>query len=452
MVELHSVGRIAHISDIHLTDSATEPSNLAEQRAELLELVHRLNGAKPHLWALTGDLFGHAVPYASKASERNALADIVQAMADKAPVVILMGNHDAAGELPIFDRLATRWPVVVSTQAEAFTVEGPDRTIFAVLAMPYPSKRMLAARAAEKGIADVNAEATALLADICMGWGRAVAGVAKAVGEANRGKAIPIFLAHANVRGSLLSGVEVLAHQEPELLRSVLDQMPVAATLLGHIHKPQRVGARAAYAGSPRPMDFGEENGKGGLLWLIGSPCTHPPDLECIVGKTSVVLAQTGDELSHPDGRGLPTVTALHVPSTARRVLTLHYAWGTEAGGAGVAGWLAQPTDNDLLWVQGARVRVRLEIQQAHLATVPLKDLSAQLTALAPHTLKVEQRVRPSVKVLKGEPLGEKPTPWDKLTALWSASSAPPNDEEQAALRPLFDELAAEAGVHALNH
>ncbi len=442
-------GRIAHVSDLHLTDSAAEPTGLAEQRAELLELVHRMNGAKPNLWAVTGDLFGHTVPYRSTAAERNVFADVLRAMAAQAPVVVLSGNHDGLAELDIFERLQARWPIIVVKNLTTFFVEGADSVHFAVLALPYPSKRLLAARAAEKGIADVNAEATAMLAEICTGFGRALAQRAWEHSELTRGrKVIPVFLAHANVRGSVLAGVEVLAHQEPELLRHVLDEMPVAVTLLGHIHKPQRVGARAAYAGSPRPMDFGEENGKGGVLWVIGEPPTDADGLDDLLGMTEVLLQQPGDEYSHPTGQGLPTVTALHVKSTARRVLTLTYAWGTEEGGEAAPRWLVQPTERELMWVGGARVRVRLEVQQSHLATLPEKQLLAALGEMAPHSLKVERRVRPAVKVLAAvEPISARPTLWDMLTAHFDTTSAPPNDAERAALRPLFDELVASDGL-----
>lgn len=443
------VGRIAHVSDLHLTDSTTEPTGLGDQRAELLELVERMNRAAPNLWAVTGDIFGHTVPYRSTAAERNAFADVLRAMAAQAPVVVLSGNHDGAAELDIFAKIEAAHPISVVKTLSTFFVEGSDGAHFAVLALPYPSKRLLAARAAEKGIADVNAEATAMLSDICAGYGRALAEAARSHSELTRGrKVIPVFLAHANVRGSTLSGVEVMAHQEPELLRHVLDELPVAATLLGHIHKPQRVGARAAYAGSPRPMDFGEENGKGGLLWVFGAQPADDEGLEDLLGATEVVLHQPGDEFSHPDGRGLPTVTALHVRSTARRVLTIAYAWGTEEGGDAAPRWLVQPTPQDLLWVGGARVRVRIEAQQAHLATLPEKQLLAELAALEPHHMKVERRVRPAVKVLAAkQPISAQPTLWDMLSAHWNTTSAPPNDAEREALRPLFDELVAGDGL-----
>lgn len=445
-------GQIAHVSDLHLTDSATEPTGLAEQRAELLELVERLNRAEPNLWAVTGDIFGHVVPYRSTAAERNAFADVLRAMAGQAPVIVLSGNHDGTNELDLFGRIEAKWPIVVVKELSTFFVEGADSTHFAVLALPYPSKRLLAARAAEKGIADVNAEATAMLSDICAGYGRALAEAAREHSELTRGrKVIPIFLAHANVRGSTLAGVEVMAHQEPELLRHVLDEMPVAATLLGHIHKPQRVGARAAFAGSPRPMDFGEENGKGGLLWIFGQPPTDADGLDDLLGQTTVLLQHPGDEYSHPDGRGLPTVTALHVRSAARRVLTLSYAWGTEEGGEAAPRWLVQPTAPELMWVGGARVRVRVEVQHAHLATLPEKQLLAELAALAPHHVKVERRVRPPARVLApSQPISQRPTLWDMLNAFFDTTSAPPNDAEREVLRPLFDELVASDGLTPL--
>lgn len=446
-------GRIAHVSDLHITDSATEPTGLAEQRAELLELVERLNRANPNLWAVTGDIFGHAVPYRSTAAERNAFADVLRAMAGQAPVIVLSGNHDGAAELDIFARIEAKWPIYVVKELSSFFVEGSGGAHFAVLALPYPSKRLLAARAAEKGIADVNAEATQMLSDICAGFGRALAEAARDHSELTRGrKVIPIFLAHANVRGSTLSGVEVLAHQEPELLRHVLDEMPVAATLLGHIHKPQRAGVRAAYAGSPRPMDFGEENGKGGLLWVVGQPPTDADGLDDLLGMTTVLLHEPGDEYSHPTGQGLPTVTALHVRSAARRVLTLCYAWGTEEGGEAAPRWLIAPTALEVMRVGGARVRVRIEVQQSHLATLPEKQLLAALGEQAPHSLKVERRVRPAVRVLSAvEPISQRPTLWDMLNAFLDTTSAPPNDAERDALRPLFDELVAGDGLTQLN-
>jgi hypothetical protein len=163
---------------------------------------------------------------------------------------------------------------------------------------------------------------------------------------------------------------------------------------------------------------------------------------------TEVLLQQPGDEYSHPTGQGLPTVTALHVKSAARRVLTLAYAWGTEESGEAAPRWLVQPTERDLMWVSGARVRLRIEVQQAHLATLPEKQLLAALNEQAPHSLKVERRVRPAVRVLAAvEPISQRPTLWDMLDAYLDTTSAPPNAAEREALRPLFDELVAGDGL-----
>ena len=162
--------RIAHLSDLHLT----EGPRLADQEAVLTFIRERLAGQRPDLVLITGDINGRTVPHRSTPAERAVFFPFVRALTRLAPVVVLYGNHDYEGDLETLETVGQRYSVRVVSRAERFpvnTVAGPAW----LYCLPYPTKRwLLAGGDAPRGLAEQQAEVEARLSALLQTWGHAI--------------------------------------------------------------------------------------------------------------------------------------------------------------------------------------------------------------------------------------------------------------------------------------
>jgi DNA repair exonuclease SbcCD nuclease subunit len=243
-----------HIGDVHL--QAGHPRNA--DRLQALDQILDENLARPNLgaWLIPGDLFHQK----STAQDRNDLAERLTLMAAVAPIVLVRGNHDAPGDLDIFARLKAAWPVYVVTRPIVLTVPLPAGETAAIACVPYPDKFGLVAAGVTPG--EVSQTAAELLDVIFMQ-------LAHELSTLRVGGAIPLFLAHANLKGAIASTGQPQIGHEPEIDPVSLQRLPVVYCGLSHIHKPQRVGL-GVYAGSIAAMDHGETEEKSYVLVDVG--------------------------------------------------------------------------------------------------------------------------------------------------------------------------------------
>lgn len=200
-----------------------------------------------------GDLFDAA----SSTVNRNALNDIVQTMAEHAPVLICRGNHDGVGELDVFAKLAAKWPIYVVTSAQCLRVHcanGSDATVFF---LSYPEKAVLVSSGVAP--ADIPQAAAVALDAIFLGAGTELAAARK------RGD-LTLMIGHGTIRGAKSSvGQPMGLERDIAIDASQLDRLGPIAKIWSHIHKPQEIHG-AHYLGSIAPMDWGET---GDHRWLI---------------------------------------------------------------------------------------------------------------------------------------------------------------------------------------
>ena len=163
--------------------------------------------------------------------EREAVAAWVQRVTQTAPLVIVRGNHDILGDLPLLARLETRHPVYVEEGAAVRYVE-TARGVAAVACVAWPRKASLHAM-----LGQVGHEGSELAA------GDAMRAVLRGLGaEMAEHDGPRLLLSHAMVRGSKTSHGQPLVGCDMEL---GLDDLALAGAdfyALGHIHMPQEIG------------------------------------------------------------------------------------------------------------------------------------------------------------------------------------------------------------------
>jgi len=258
--------QIPVIGDLHLG-----PKPRQEQRLASLRAITNAGLELPDLaaWFYVGDVFDAA----SRPEDRNALAQELEHQAAAAPVVICKGNHDAEGDLEIFGRLQTTWPIHVLTVAglleldlrtagmapEEFTGLSPrHREAMAIAALPWPSEAGLLA--AGVPIAGIRQAARQALEPLFLSLG--------AVLDNARQRGLPtVFLAHATITGAVASTGQPQVGPGIEIDGELLAHLGDCPKLLGHIHKPQVLAdAGAVYVGSTCRLDYGEVEAKRWIL------------------------------------------------------------------------------------------------------------------------------------------------------------------------------------------
>lgn len=239
-----------HIGDIHLAHHSSRNAD----RLQALDQIIRENEGCDFLsaWLIPGDVFDAK----SSIDDRNTWASFLTRMGAVAPIVKVRGNHDAVGDLQIFQRLKTRWPVYVLERPGVIEVPLPRGEVAACACLPYPDKFGLVSAGVVPG--DVPQTATELLDVVFMR-------MAHDLQVARDSGAIPLFLGHVNVRGSIASTGQPQIGKEQEIDRASLDRLPVVYRALSHIHAPQEVGS-GVYAGSIIANDYGEAEAKSYVL------------------------------------------------------------------------------------------------------------------------------------------------------------------------------------------
>lgn len=205
-------------------------------------------------WLWLGDVFDQR----SSTADRNAVAEFLRAMAAKAPVVLLTGNHEQPQDLDIFARLKTRWPIMVVDTPQTLSIGYlPTGAELAVACLPYPTRSGLVAA----GIApyDVPNVAAGALDAIFAGFAGDLA-AARARG------ALTLMIGHATIGGATSSvGQPMGLEHDIAVDGSQLARLGDIPKLFGHIHKPQEIHG-AVYVGSIAPCDWGEREEKRYLV------------------------------------------------------------------------------------------------------------------------------------------------------------------------------------------
>lgn len=231
---------------VHIGDTHLHPGPRNADRLRALDQIINENIDRPDLaaWLWPGDLF-HA---RSTIEDRNALAERLRLMAGKAAVVMVYGNHDLAGDLDIFAKLATAWPIYVVARPQVLSVPLATGDLGTIFCLPYPNEAGLVSQGVAPG--DLISTARQALDAIFMD---AAARLATAE--------IPLAIGHVNVSGAMTSTGQPSIGQEIEIDGGLIARLGSVYVGLNHIHVAQRI-AGAQYAGSICRLSWGETEPK----------------------------------------------------------------------------------------------------------------------------------------------------------------------------------------------
>ena len=301
--------RLLHVSDWHLGRLTYRCSRAPDHEAVLAEICELARDARPHLILHTGDVFDGLRP---GYTEMTYAIEVLEELAAVAPVVVLAGNHDSPALFRLFDRLQGPEPrirfvdrVRPPQEGGVFDVPAAEGEIVRLACLPFiHANRMV----------DRFEDATTWTATYSERIQRIEEALERGLAAGyDPSRHVLVFAAHLYVRGARFSGSERPLHVS-EAYATRLERFPhVAYAALGHIHLPQalpRRGVTGRYAGSPVPLDFGEEHERKEIVLVEAEPgrpavlTPHPlsagRELRTIVGTLEEIaeLAPTvGDAL-----------------------------------------------------------------------------------------------------------------------------------------------------------
>jgi exonuclease SbcD len=408
--------RVAHLTDLHLTEDSRRPWRLADQAEDLERVTTAILETRPHLVLLTGDFYGRTVPHRPSPLERAVLEPAIVRLAEAAPVVVLEGNHDHGEALGLASLLGGAYPIRVVRGAEAFTVHTEAGPV-AMFGLAYPSKRWLVAQAGALGRLEAQDATSGALAAILRSW------AGRIDRQRKRAPEVPIIaLAHATITGSILAGSFIADGHDVEVPPELLTAMAVDYGALGHIHQRQELAARWWYAGDPWCVDFGERGPKGWNQVEIGATARPGPGVS-----------------NYQAGGGLQAAAVTFRDSGSRPWRTLDYCWALDPE-TGEARWFSYPEAAELAQVAGAEVRARLVATDQAVASCPWAAELQRLRELGAHQVEPEQAVIPTMRVRAPEVAAAQDLP-GKAGAYWSTLTAQPAELERDAALGALGEL-----------
>jgi DNA repair protein SbcD/Mre11 len=262
--------RLLHVSDWHLgRNHGAVPRR--EDLADVLEqTVAVAREFRPDVILHSGDLFDGPRP---AVDDLQLACDTLRELRELAPAVVLTGNHDSPQLLRFLDGLVApgrlRFVDVVRRPAEGgildYEVGGGQRVRIAPL--PFVSAHRMV-RAFEDPGTWTSAYADRI---------RAIMGVLAeglATG-AQPDRDVHVFAAHVHVTGAQVTHSERPYTVSDGYAAQASALPPVAYAAFGHIHRAQilpQASVTGRYAGSPIPLDFGEEHDTKVCLLVEADP------------------------------------------------------------------------------------------------------------------------------------------------------------------------------------
>lgn len=369
--------KIAFLAD----NQVDERSRLEEHDRVMDFIAHDLRERKVDLVLHGGDIYERR----STARERQSVVSFLRTVTLTTPVIVVAGNHEAAGEVEELSHIGDEHhkPIYTAERPAKFPFMGVE-----VACLPWPRRSALASWVGKPlGREELNAVGLDALRSILRGF-------------AQSWRDFPgpkILLAHAMVRGSKQGPDQpIMPGQDFELGLEDLALAEAHVNLLGHIHMPQefvhsnaddfRRGVSTPaypptiYAGSPRRTAYaaGELEPKGYVVLEFDGPR--------LVGWERV-----------------PT------PATPMRLLEAEWVPGD--------GFAESIVDSDL---PGAEIRFRYTVDSDHRAAAKegAEKYRADFLAHGASEVKVEEVVRPRSTARLAAVAGDKPLA-EKLGHLW---------------------------------
>ena len=266
--------RLLHFADLHVgvenygrldarTGTSSRVRDFLDRMDEVVDyaLDHRADAA-----IFSGDAFKRRDP---DPTQQREFASRLKRLADKMPVLLLVGNHDLPGmaskatSLDIFGALDV--PNVIVGGEPAGQVVETRRGPFFLAWMPYPMRNRLLTQEQHRGksVEELDRALRTAVATL-------VEGLARQAAEHEMPR---VLSGHFSVAEAKLgSERSVMLGRDVAVYNSALAHRAWDYVALGHIHKHQDVNAGAypsvVYSGSLERIDFGEEKEPKGFCWV----------------------------------------------------------------------------------------------------------------------------------------------------------------------------------------
>jgi exonuclease SbcD len=397
--------RVAHLADSHLD----ERDDLEDNVRVHLAAVEAIREAKPDVVVHAGDLHNRK----SSPEVREAAREILAALAEVAPVVLVRGNHDAEGDLRIYGALRTKCRVHVAERPGFLWILSAGLVVFV---LPWPEKVFLATKAGE-GIEGTNARANAAL--------RAILGGVRAKVAAWAREKVSIGVGHVMVGGSRLSTGQTLIGDAVEVAPADLAETGAVVWALGHIHAPQSFPGSVFYSGSPQRLTFGEPEAKGLRLYEIERD-REAPGGGRLLRSEWVELPARRIELLEEDWTDDLARAALRAAST-EDLLARAFSLG--------------PTFGDY---QGARVRLRYRIAPEDVGLVNERALEEAFRRRGAVDVKLEAVLVHETRI-RSEAAAAASSTWEAVAAYLEAKRVEVDETRGAELRRKVEDLEGRA-------
>ncbi len=317
--------RLVHTSDWHLGHVLHDVDRAPEQRAFLAWLADLCEREGAHGLLVAGDLFDVASPPAAAVGMLAEFLVDVWRRLPQLTVVAIGGNHDSPHRLettePFLRALgrlhvvgaAPRGPAGLEPERALVRIEGGGESAL-VAAIPF-------LRAADLRAEDLGADPAAPVRRVH----DAVFGAARA--RRRPGEAL-VAMGHLFVVGGASGASERTLVGGAGAVPSDAFPPDVAYGALGHLHRPQAIGARLRYSGAPLPLSFDEAQHEqqvvvvdlagGALVAARAVPTPRPRPLLRVPADGPAPLAEVLEQL-----RALPPLGDLspeRVPLLEARV------------------------------------------------------------------------------------------------------------------------------------
>lgn len=261
--------RLLHASDWHLGRTTYNEPRRPDHEKVHAETVAIAREFRPDLIVHTGDLFDATAP---AFDDMRLGIEMLDELAEIAPVVVLAGNHDSPKLFRVFSMLRgpeARVRFIDRARAPGnggiLTFPARDGQAIRLAAIPFVrSTNFLEEFAAPEDWSSVYADNVGRVEDVL--------GQALRAGYDPAREAL-VFAAHLFVVGAVLGKSERKVHVDDYGTRA--EAIPaVTYAAFGHIHQPQALPGRswARYAGSPIPLDFGELDDRKSVVLVEARP------------------------------------------------------------------------------------------------------------------------------------------------------------------------------------
>jgi exonuclease SbcD len=255
---------LLHAADLHLGKTLHERDISEDQEAMLEGLLGLLADRRPAALLLAGDLYDRSIPPPEAVRLFDSFLSRAASADPELVVVAIPGNHDSAARLSFGTRLMSRSGVHIRTLPEdcdePVLVEREGEAA-AIWPLPFLGSGAFGPKAgASKASSGMLRGQAELFSEALRRIGERLA----SPDRPGRG-ARNVLLAHCFAAGGTASESErAFVGQSEQVDSGAFDAFDYVA--LGHLHRFQKVGERARYAGSPLAYSFAEGDEPKGFV------------------------------------------------------------------------------------------------------------------------------------------------------------------------------------------